>query len=670
MDGFAHILRRGVAEDVHLAGLAIDFHVHDVGGKGRADAARPHRRTAHDRSAAARKLGRQILDAELLVAVAQARQRPVLIGNIVGLDLPQRGRTLLELADGVLRGFVHRQPRCERHPAAAGRVRVADRLGIRDDRMDVLRSHPQHLRGDHGTRGAAAADVGRAGHHVGGAVGVDADRRAGLERGVEPEAGRDPAPAQLVAVALRRRGQIVVALPNRLDGFQITDAFELRARGLRRAFLGAVQPPQCERVQPEAFGNLVQQGFDRQGRVRGPGRAVGARLGLIDHHVVAVDPKVLQVVRRQHRHAAGGHGRAGERSGLERQFKLGCGDAALAVGPDLGPDMRARRRPGRAQHFATRHDHLDRPPGLLRQQQSQRLQINGGLAAEAAADLGRHDLDVAARHLQHGAAQLAHRERPLRAHPHGRLAVGIVLRHGVVRLDVALVNHRCRELPFQYDFGRGKARCQIAARKLDVVGDVRRPLIVLFLARGAQVGMQDDGIGLHGFAHVLHEGQRLVFDCDEFERLLRGVGIGGRDRGDRVPVVIDRVARHDVVRQVARIDEVLADLQQASLDVGKVTAGDDRLDVGRGLRGGGVDGLDARVRMRAAQHFRMQQAGQTDVGPVAGTTGHFVHAVVPDRPGADHLELMLVLRLHDRLQSCRKYGVSGAAPKSWRGNYK
>ena len=379
---------------------------------------------------------------------------------------------------------------------------------------------------------------------------------------------------------------------------------------------------------------------------------------------------MLQVVRCEHRHAARGHGRAGKRPGLEREGEFRGGDTALVVGPDPGPDVRARRRTGRTQHFAAGHDHLDRTPCLLRQQQRHRLQIDGRLAAEPPTDLGRHDLDVAARDLQHGAAQLTHRERPLRADPHGRLAVGIVLGHGVVRLDVALVNHAGRELALQHDRGRGKARGRIAARKLDMVGDVRGLLVLVFFAGGAQVGVQNHSVGPHGFADVLHEGQRLVLDGDALERLLRGVRVGGRDRGHRVPVVIDRVARHDVVRQVARVDEVLADLQQASLDVRKVTAGDDRLDVGRGLRGGGVDGRDARVRMRATQHFRMQQAGQAHVGPVAGAAGHFVHAVVPDRSGPDHLEPMLVLRLHDRLQYSRKYGTKGAAPKSWRGKYK
>ena len=42
-------------------------------------------------------------------------------------------------------------------------------------------------------------------------------------------------------------------------------------------------------------------------------------------------------------------------------------------------------------------------PVFLREQHRQRLEIDRGLAAEAAADLGRHDLDIALGHPEHAA---------------------------------------------------------------------------------------------------------------------------------------------------------------------------------------------------------------------------------------------------------------------------
>src|SRR5947209_748344 len=46
-----------------------------------------------------------------------------------------------------------------------------------------------------------------------------------------------------------------------------------------------------------------------------------------------------------------------------------------------------------------------------------------------------------------------------------------------------------------------------------------------------------------------------------------------------------------------------------------------------------------RVRVWAAQHAAIEQAGQTDVGAVKRSSGDFVHAVRPQWPRADSLIL-------------------------------
>ena len=51
----------------------------------------------------------------------------------------------------------------------------------------------------------------------------------------------------------------------------------------------------------------------------------------------------------------------------------------------------------------------------------------------------------------------------------------------------------------------------------------------------------------------------------------------------------------------------------------------------------GVDRLDARMRMRAAQHLAPDHAGHVDVGGEARAAGHLVDAVGTDGARADPL---------------------------------
>ena len=87
-------------------------------------------------------------------------------------------------------------------------------------------------------------------------------------------------------------------------------------------------------------------------------------------------------------------------------------------------------------------DDLDGPARDLRKHRGQRLREKD-LAAEAAAQLRADHADLRLRHAQHVRNLVADEELALRRGPDRQLAAGcVVIGHGGVRLNVALMHHR------------------------------------------------------------------------------------------------------------------------------------------------------------------------------------------------------------------------------------
>ena len=115
-----------------------------------------------------------------------------------------------------------------------------------------------------------------------------------------------------------------------------------------------------------------------------------------------------------------------------------------AVGANGDVDQRAGGGAAAAlQHLLAREHELDRAAALLRQPHGDGLAVDGDLAAEAAADLERHDLELRLRQPEHARDHQLGRELALRGGPHGGKAVGIDLRDHDLRLEIALMA-RCR----------------------------------------------------------------------------------------------------------------------------------------------------------------------------------------------------------------------------------
>ena len=199
-----------------------------------------------------------------------------------------------------------------------------------------------------------------------------------------------------------------------------------------------------------------------------------------------------------------------------------------------------------------------------------------------------------------------------------------------MRLDVALMHHRRPELALDHDIRFAEAALHVAALELHPVGDVVRKRLVQ-LRRARRNRLIDAG----------HRRQDVVDHLDSICRLARDVE---RCRGhgrNRMAVVQHLVARQHAVAHVAEVERRLS-AEKHLRGIGRdVARRHHRLHAGQRLGRRRVDRHDARVRVRAAQHRAVQQAGQADIGAVGGAARDFVDAVVAHRPRPDIFEFTI-----------------------------
>ena len=223
------------------------------------------------------------------------------------------------------------------------------------------------------------------------AVVVDVDaRRSSLAADVEPEAGGH---AAALVRAVERRLVVRVRLRAPRASRPCRSG---RTSGRRRALvpsLAAFLRRNSIGSMPSLLGQISSiDALDGERRVRRAGRAIGRDLGPVDDDVVAVDRGRWRCRSRRRRTCTPGRPASpGRRPPRTPATASAATMRAVLLGADLDPDVRARGRAGGAEHLLAGHHHLHRPAGLLRQRERQRLEVDDGLAAEAAADLGRRD---------------------------------------------------------------------------------------------------------------------------------------------------------------------------------------------------------------------------------------------------------------------------------------
>jgi hypothetical protein len=150
-------------------------------------------------------------------------------------------------------------------------------------------------------------------------------------------------------------------------------------------------------------------------------------------------------------------GEPGKAPGLVFEHKIGGDDRAVALGPELDFDDAARGRSGRPEHLLAGHHNLDRPSRFLRQRQCDGFEIDQRLAAEPAADLGRHDSDTGNVDAEQLGAIGADHELALARRPDLHLPVGGGRDDAGMGFDMGLVHRLCRIAPGNDDIGLAEA---------------------------------------------------------------------------------------------------------------------------------------------------------------------------------------------------------------------
>jgi hypothetical protein len=240
---------------------------------------------------------------------------------------------------------------------------------------------------------------------------------------------------------------------------------------------------------------------------------------------------------------------------------------------------------------------------VQRPQQQDPFGIEEVLHAEAAADVGRVEVDALRRQLEHELGELAAdavhvlpRQLELQ-----RIGRGMVVRDAGARLerrhDHAVVHH------VDLDDVRGRAHRlghDAGIALLQMKGHVARRLIP---QRGRVLGecraSIDDGR------------QRIVVDLDQLGRVARDLGVVGHDEGHRIADMTHTIPcqckarRHD-----QRLDRRHAGHRPQPLEIGR---NKNAMDAGQRLGRRQVDAFDDGVGMRRAQDMAPQAARALNV---------------------------------------------------------
>ena len=416
----------------------------------------------------------------------------------------------------------------------------------------------------------------------------------------------------------------------------------------QRARRNGVAPAQFRRIDAELVGGKIDHALDDVTGFRPAVAAIGPHRLRVGEHRGHVDVRGGRAVDAGERAEIAGKGRHADlQIGADGGDDL-CPEAekiSVLVERELRlGDVVARLRVAQERFRARRHP-FDRPPGQLGAEQHQRhLVVDGGLHAEAAADVAADDANLAVRHFEHVLRQLGLE--------HVRALQGGVDRVAALdRLEEADAAARLH--------GRRRHPVDDEAMFDDVSGarerGVGRLLVALDLDEADVVGavLPDKWhAGFDGVAGGDDGRQRLVIDLDQLggvDRLVIGLGDDESDVvADHAHPILDqcRVARPIAGSAVAAL-EPAGNGQVAEARLLVVGAGQYREHAGRGYSLRRVDCADARVRVRRAQHVAEGHSGKHHVGDVAAaaldepgvleprnrlTDGEFTHCILAFRP--------------------------------------
>src|SRR5713226_4696567 len=132
------------------------------------------------------------------------------------------------------------------------------------------------------------------------------------------------------------------------------------------------------------------------------------------------------------------------------------------------------------------------------------------------------------------------------------MAVGIVNTHGVVRLYIALMDHRGLELALDHVVRTLEPFVDIAALELQMRGDIS--LLVRTVVLVAQSREQDWRPRFHRILYRHYRRQDFIIDLDQPQSFLGYMWARGGNRGHGMAVVEDFAPCEDIGGKLAHID--------------------------------------------------------------------------------------------------------------------
>ena len=283
---------------------------------------------------------------------------------------------------------------------------------------------------------------------------------------------------------------------------------------------------------------------------------------------------------------------------------------SAVIAPSFDVHVIVAREPGGREVFGARLDPLD---GNAENNRGRRrddvARIDGNFVAEAAADVGRDHVNLVFGDAGDERDDGAMRVRCLRRHIHREaprrfVHVGDDAARFERRRMAALEPETLLDLDFRI---RQRAVGLVAIAHFPVVDVVGFVLTIVAQNHFVRLGVERIG----------YNRQFFVLDFDELGCVVRGLACLGDDAGDFLELV-----QHLADGQHHLLVVAVEGRNPGQVGSFEIFAGDDGFDAGNGERGGRVDVLDGRVRIRAVHQRHPQHVRERDVVHVASAAAN------------------------------------------------